>query len=268
MGVGLTTLSLERHRALRIRGRTSFNFARHDVMVTIGFEELPKAAASLPIGFVEVDGLFETAALLGLAPACNLFVAPDGRWIGGYIPERLRAYPFQIARLDGVGSIMAIDETCDRLVKDGDGTALFDETGQTTELLQRAKRILDSIESGAALMSGACEALRRYNLFRPWNIEVMSGSRTHKLKGMFRIDEGAFRRLPAEKLKEVQESGGLAVAYCHFLSIQHLKKLARLSEFHTRAITAARVQAGFDVPRSEGADIDWERFFNMEKGIA
>jgi hypothetical protein len=47
------------------------------------------------MAFVKQQDSFFLIALLSLTPKTNLFVAPDGRWLGGYVPSYFRGYPFQ-----------------------------------------------------------------------------------------------------------------------------------------------------------------------------
>jgi hypothetical protein len=57
-------------------------------------------------------------ALQGLENGKNLFVAPDGRWLGGYIPAALRGYPFKVLQdnSEPPRHFLCFDEESDLLV--------------------------------------------------------------------------------------------------------------------------------------------------------
>ena len=76
---------------------TTYNHALTDSVVPLTATELPKAVMTLPVGFIEQGGAFVLVAVLGLQPGKNLFVGPQGRWVGNYIPAAFRSYPFRLA---------------------------------------------------------------------------------------------------------------------------------------------------------------------------
>lgn len=77
---------------------TSYKFAAHECFVPMTAVEIPDAALSLPLAFVKQEDHFILAAILSLTPGTNLFVSPDGQWMGQYVPSEFRGYPFRLAR--------------------------------------------------------------------------------------------------------------------------------------------------------------------------
>ena len=53
-----------------------------------------------------------------------------------------------------------------------------------------------------------------------------------KVEGLFRIDEAALNGLDADALIEVRNAGGLTMAYCQLLSMQHMSILGTLAQTH------------------------------------
>jgi len=69
---------------LRWKRYESYHFAALDALAPLVVQELPKACMTLPIAFIQQGEAFVPAAVQGLQPGQNLFVSPDGRWIGPY----------------------------------------------------------------------------------------------------------------------------------------------------------------------------------------
>ena len=52
-------------------------------------------------------------------PEHNLFVGPDGHWLGGYVPASLRSYPFRVLGSEGSGQLaLCVDEDSGLVVED------------------------------------------------------------------------------------------------------------------------------------------------------
>ena len=104
--------------------------------VPLSLAELPRATMTLPIALMRRAGRVFPAALLGLTPKRNLFVAADGRWIAGYVPAALRTYPFQLVGGKDKQVYLAVDVDSG-LVSDGPaGEPFFAEDGQPVKRLQ------------------------------------------------------------------------------------------------------------------------------------
>ena len=84
------------HADKRWKRYTSYAFAAKEALTPLVAQELPRAVLHLPIAFVRQDEQFMPAAMLGIQPGQNLFVAPDGRWLCGYTPAAYRAHPFAL----------------------------------------------------------------------------------------------------------------------------------------------------------------------------
>ena len=121
-------VSRERHSAKRWRRPDQFRFAAGDALAPAIGAELSRLAPTTPLAFVEQAGQFELAAVLSLTPGKNMFVGPDGRWLGGYVPALYRAYPFRVQSREGADeAVLCVDEDSE-LVVDGErgGEAFFD----------------------------------------------------------------------------------------------------------------------------------------------
>jgi hypothetical protein len=256
-------ISIERHSNRCWQRYSSYAFAAADAVVHLAVTELPRAAMSLPIAFIEQGGSFIPVAVLGLHPGKNLFVMPDGRWVGGYIPDAFRAYPFRMAKMEDGKEVLCIDEDSG-LVTDGHaGERFFTEDGQPTQAVLEVLNFRNQIEQNRLATAVACAVLQKHNLFCAWPITLKTASGEQQVTGLFQIDEAALNTLTGEALLEVRQGGALLLAYCQLLSMQHLSLLGQLVEAHAKA--AAQAQAAQHIV--QGGEIDLE-FMNKAGTIS
>lgn len=215
---------------------SSYAHAEREALMPLTSTEMPKALMSLPIGFSRQDERYVPVAVMNIQPGKNLFVAPNGVWAGRYVPAAFRSYPFLLGRTPEGQQVLCIDEDAG-LVGDGpDGEPFFDEDGQPSKPVLETLEFLNQLELGRQATAATCAVLAKHGLFQPWPIVVQGGAGEQKsVEGLFRIDEVALNKLSADALQEVSSLGGLAVAYCQLLSMQHLPLLARLAEAHAKA---------------------------------
>ena len=97
----------------------------------------------------------------------------------------------------------------------------------------------------------ACDLLKQHQLIKPWPIKLKTDAGDKDITGLFQIDEAALNLLSAEALLEIRNSGGLLLAYCQLLSMQHLSFLGQLAEAHAKADKAAAEAANNIVQNGE-----------------
>jgi hypothetical protein len=228
-------VSKETHASKRWKRTASFAFAAKDAVAPLVAQELPSALMHLPMGFIKQEELFIPVAILGLLPGQNLFVAPDGRWLGGYTPAAFRAYPFQLANTEDGQRVLVIDEASG-LVSDTEGEPFFDEEGNPAKALKDVLEFLSQVQSNRELTQRICAVLAKHQLIQPWPINVQGDGGERKVEGLFRIDEAAMNALPAEAFGALRQAGALPIAYCQLLSMQHIQMLARLAQAQAQAI--------------------------------
>ena len=228
-------VSKETHASKRWKRTASFAFAAKDAVAPLVAQELPSALMHLPMGFIKQEELFIPVAILGLLPGQNFFVAPDGRWLGGYTPAAFRAYPFQLANTEDGQRVLVIDEASG-LVSDTEGEPFFDEEGNPAKALKDVLEFLSQVQSNRELTQRICAVLAEHQLIQPWPINVQGEGGERKVEGLFRIDEAAMNALPAEAFDTLRQAGALPIAYCQLLSMQHIQMLARLAQAQAQAI--------------------------------
>jgi hypothetical protein len=229
-----SVISKAQYASKRWQRHTGYHFAAHDAVIPLVVQELPKAMMALPIAFVMTDEAFLPVAVQGLAPGKNLFVAPDSRWLGGYIPAAYRGYPFAVANTDDGQQVLCIDEASS-LITDSEGEPFFNDDGTPAKALADVLNFLTQVHANREVTARICAVLQKHNLIQAWPIKVQAEAGEQNVEGLFRIDEAALNALSAEAFDEVRQAGCLPVAYCQLLSMQHLPMLGKLAQAHAQA---------------------------------
>ncbi len=218
---------------------TSYAFAMKEAILPLSAVELPKAMMSFPIAFIARNDAYIPAAVMSLQPDRNYFVAADGRWVHGYIPASCRSYPFRFLKTTDGQQVLCIDEDSGLITEGPEGEPFFDDNGEPSPIIREMLTFLNTIEESLKGTTAACHTLKKHHLIQPWPITIKTDSGEQQMNGLFQIDEAALNQLSAETLLEVRNAGGLLLAYCQLLSMQHLPILGQLAEAHAKADKAA-----------------------------
>lgn len=233
----LHPITRERHGLRRWQRPPHYLHAAAQPLAPLAGFEIPVAAARLPLAFVKQGEQPVLVALLGAPPASNWCVAPDGRWMGPYIPAIFRAAPFALHRAaEGSAALLCIDEAVGGVAlaeSVADGESFFAADGTPAPVLGEAYAFLTRIDQGRAAMALACDALGQQGLLVPWQVAFKTQEREQQVGGLLRIDETALGQLPAEALHTLMQVGALALAYSQLFSMQHFPKLAQWAQAHT-----------------------------------
>jgi hypothetical protein len=227
-------VSKSSHADKRWRRYSSYQFAAADAIAPLVLQELPRAAMGLPIGFVLQNEEYLPFAVLGLQPGKNLFVGAKGQWIGGYVPAAYRGYPFALANMPSGEAALVFDEDSG-LLSQTEGEPFFDEQGNPADPVKQVIDFLSTVRQNQAATVSVCKVLKEKGLIEPWPIKIKAADGEHPVQGLFRINETALNALSAQDLESVRNAGGLSVAYCQLLSMQHFALLGRLAQAHQAA---------------------------------
>jgi hypothetical protein len=222
------------HSEKRWRRYTSYQFAAQDALAPLVLQELPRAAMSLPIGFVLQNENYLPFAVLGLQPGKNLFVGPKGQWIGAYVPAVYRGYPFALAGVPS-GEFALVFDQDSGLLADTDGEPFFDDQGNPAAAVKQVVDFLSSVRQNHDATLAVCKVIQEAGLIEPWPITLKAADGEHPVQGLFRINEAALNALSAAGLESLRNAGGLSLAYCQLLSMQHFALLGRLAQAHQAA---------------------------------
>lgn len=248
------------HGDLRWKGYDNYQFAALDTVTPLVMHELPKAAMALPLALIKQDESFIPVAVQGLQPGQNLFVAPDGRWIGPYIPATYRGYPFALAQTPDGQTVLCVDADSG-LISDTEGEPFFDEQGQPSQPVKDVLNFLQQVQANRELTQRLCAALNAEGLIQPWPITLKGEQGDRTVQGLYRIDEAKFNALSSEALHSLHQAGALPLVYCQLLSMQHLQTLGKLAEAHAQA------SRGASLPATPAGDLNLE-FLNNDGTIS
>lgn len=247
---------------LRWKRYENYHFAALDAVAPLVVQELPKACMTLPIAFIQQGETFVPAAVQGLQPGHNLFVSPDGRWIGPYTPAAYRGYPFALANADNGQVVLCVD-TDSGLVGEDCTETFFDEQGEPSQSVKAVLDFLQQVRSNREATLRICAALLAEDLIQPWPITLKGEQGEKTVQGLYRIDEAKLNNLSADALHRLQQAGALPVAYCQLLSMQHLQTLGKLAQAHA----SAKAQSQQALPTSANGELDLE-FLNNNDTIS
>ena len=219
---------------------TSYAFAAGEVVTPIVAAELARAALALPCAFLQQSGRYTLVAVLSLIAGRNMFVGPDGRWLGPYVPAVFRLYPFRVLPTEqGDSVVLCVDEESN-LVVDGSsaGEEFFDAQGNPAPVLKPAFDAAMALERNRKSTELAVEALAQAGVIRPWEIKVKSAEGERPIGGLHRVDEAALHALPDETFLNLRKTSALPIAYTQMQSMMQLGILEHLARVRTQAAAA------------------------------
>jgi hypothetical protein len=215
-----TPITKQTHANKHWQKFTSYHFAANTRIAPIVAAELGQAVRTLPMVFIKQGEHFILCALMGLEPDQNLYIAPDGRWLGGYVPAAFRGYPFSLQN-----NTLHIDEGSGLVSEDTSGQALFDTTGELTKPVQEVLNFLQQIEQNRTVTDRAVAALAGAGCITPWDLTLQD----HKVDGCHRIDETRLNTLPDKDFLALRRAGSLMIAYGQVLSMTNVQIFGRLA---------------------------------------
>ncbi len=213
------------------RRTTGYLFAADRQVIPLVGAELARAASSMPIGFVQSGDNYILVALNSPTSGSNLYIGPDGKWLGTYVPAALRGHPFVLARPEAKADpVLCIDMESNVVTDQAEGNeAFFDEDGQPTQAIRDTLNFLGQTERNRVATQNAVDAIVAAGLLQPWPITIRSGEQSQPLTGLFRVDEAKLNTLSDEDFLKLRAASALPVIYAHLLSMSQLALFERLA---------------------------------------
>lgn len=229
---------------------TGYNFAAGANVIPVVVSELAYLLPAMPLGFVRNPAAFQLVAITSLLPGTNWFVAPNGAWIGGYIPATLRGYPFCVAKKQGSSDlILCVDESSGLIVEAGLGEAFYDADGQPSQTVRDLLAFISEIENSLVVTQSLTDKLQAAGLIQPWPLSVNDGGKSIAVEGIHCINELALNETPDDVFLSLRQNGALLLAYAQLLSMNQLGKLQeaenRQTQLRNAAACYAPASAGF-----------------------
>jgi hypothetical protein len=251
--LSIKPITQQEHGQKRFKRYDSYQFAAQDAITPLVVKEFARASMVLPIAFAKHEDTYLPVAVQGLSAGKNLFVAPDGRWLGRYIPSVYRGYPFALLKAPDDRMVLCFDESSG-LLSDAEGEPFFDGE-EPTQAIKDILNFLTQIATSRQSTQSLCALLDKNQLIQPWPIKLKNDDQDNEsegqsLEGLYRIDEAAFNKLDSESLYELKQAGAFPLIFCQLLSMQHLPALGKLVKAHHDAEQQAAL------PKTEAGEID------------
>ena len=256
----LNAVTPERHAQKQWKPSTGYAFAAEDNVIPLVGVESSKAVSSMPTGFIEQEAGYQLVGITSLRPGTNLYVAPNGKWLGTYIPAALRGYPFKLVQQESADKLILCINEASGLVVEGeeDGMAFFDDQDKPSQVVKDILNFLNSVEASRTLTQVAVDALADAGLIIPWEINLKQDEEVVPVRGLFQIDEAALNKMDDEDFLTVRKAGGLPVAYAQLLSKNQTGVLERLGQLRVQILaqtaeSEAANLTGFSLAEDEGS---------------
>ena len=252
--VNIVPVDFKRHARKGWCRPVGYKFAEKDAVVALVASEFPRAALSLPIGFVEQSGFFVPVMLTSPVPGHNVVVGPTGQWLTGYVPAVLRAYPFSTRTLAGE-DILCIDEASGLVADANDKTEKFFEAdGSLSPPVAAILELLRQTNQHRIVTNRAVVQLSDAGLIKRWPLVVPVGEEQVPVQGLYCIDNAALESLDDRSLLEVR--GSLGFAYAQLLSMGQVEVLSKITLIQRRmGQLGQRVRTGIHRQRCRASSI-------------
>lgn len=223
----------ERHAGKSWAKFESYRFAAGDNLAPLVGAEVAGAALTMPMAFIKERDHFRLVGLLSLTPGQNMFVSPDGRWIGAYVPSGFRGYPFRLAKTGGSDDlILCVDEDSGLVRDDESAEPFFDGSGEIAGEIREIMDFLGHIEKNRTVTDLAVSAIAEAGLITEWGLTVRDRDREKPVAGLYIIDEAKLNSLDDGAFLELRKSQALPIAYAQLLSMGNIRLFEKLSKFH------------------------------------
>ncbi len=222
----------DRHAKKKVKDISSFAFASKFHIAYVTMQEFARAASIFPIVFLEdkEKDEFRPVVLLGINAGENLFVDPAGKWQASYVPAIIRRYPFALTPSGKDGQyVVCIDEESP-LVSDTEGSPLFDDNGEPTQVIDNVKLYLAELQQMDALTSDFSKFLSEHNMFTPLNMRVRDNDKVKNISGCYVINEERLNNLSDDRFLEIKNKRFLPAIYAHLISLAQTERLVKLQD--------------------------------------
>ena len=238
-------VSRERHGSKKWRAYANYTFAGASAMAPLVGVELARAVLSMPCALVKDADQYRLVALLSLDPNRNMFVTPDGRWLGAYVPACFRFYPFAMLPEEGTGKIvLCVDEQSGLVVEaHAAGQEFFDAEGNVAPALRQVVEGLSVMDRSRKVLDLAVNALSEAGVIQPWPITLKMSEGEKPVAGLHRVDEAALQSLPDEAFLRLRAASALALAYAQILSSGQLGIFEHLARLQSQNVPTPPIAA-------------------------
>jgi hypothetical protein len=223
----LVQLNPAEHSALRLKRRTSYDYAKQQLVAPIIVDELSRVAREYPIVFPVGSNM--PVALLGVEQNKNDYVDETGAWRAQYIPAHIRHYPFAMVPIDTkeegkTNSLAVLVDLESPLVGDKEGELIFEAENKMSARALRRVRLMQQIHDRAGLTQSLVKAIEDAGLLQEIDVRIRRESQDElQVTGLRMINEVALNKLDDEAFNRLRKSGALPLVYAALLSMASLR---------------------------------------------
>jgi hypothetical protein len=225
-------LNSENHSHLGITAdsKDPYGFARNTQLVPITVAEFAAAALCYPIIFAGTD--HSPAAVMGLQKDHNAYVGEDGMMPDAtYVPGFMRRYPFVPATNNGdeTNMMVCIDRAASVVTENPEQPFFVD--GKPSEFTQRAIEFIQNYENETHGARNFVKAMEELDLFETQDVTIPQSSEDgksiiqQKIGEFVGLSHKKLNALPAKKIMELRDNGGLMAIYSQMLSQANWQRL-------------------------------------------
>ena len=227
-------ISREQFRSKKWSRPRGYKYIANASFAPIVLAEMTKAALTLPLAFMKQGDGFILGAVLSMAPERNMFVGPDGAWLGQIIPAAFRGYPFALTpKADSQEMILCVDEASG-LLSDTEGEPFFDAEGNAMASFKAIMDFLLALHQSRIATELSVAVLGQSGVIIPWPIKIRTDKGEQTMEGLFRVDEQALTSLADDAYLKLRGSAALSIAYAQLFSMQNLQVFEHLEKFHAQ----------------------------------
>ena len=233
----------EAHAQKVWRRFANYQFAAKEALAPIVLAEVVHVGSWMPLVFIEQAGRYVLMAMMSPMPGHNLFVGPDGEWLGGYTPSSLRSHPFRLVRREGSEQMtLCIDEDSG-VIRDADeaGEPFFAADGKPSPSISTIMESLRQIEANRVATDLATASLAAAGVIAPWPLEVEVGGKKAPAKGLHRINELALNQLDDEAFLKLRRTSALRLADAQIMSLGQIARFAQLMRLRQQLAQAPKI---------------------------
>jgi SapC len=240
----LVAVSRDTHAQKVWQRPANYLFAAKEPLAPIVLAEVVHVGSWMPIAFIQQAGRYVPTAMMCPMPGHNLFVGPDGQWLGGYMPSSLRSYPFRLVRQEGSEQMtLCIDEDSG-LVKDADekGESFFTADGKPSQSTAKLLEFLGQIEANRMATDLAMAALAEAGVIESWPLEVDVGGKKAAINGLHRVNESKLGQVSDEVFLKLRKTAGLPLAYGQLMSMAQIVRFDQLMKLRQQLAQAPKIK--------------------------
>lgn len=228
----LVALNKVQHKALMFTPGTTYPHAAGERWVPVVSAEFDAAAQEHVIVFATQAGALPLL-LVGLEDARNAYVDPQGHWRAAYVPARVRHYPFALIERPASANaseaqrsfLLGLDAQASHFAGSA-GTALINEDGTWSALLDKEQRSLVSMEADAERTRFMVQQLDDAGLLKAMTVPVYFTKDPQagvlSVSGMRMVDPSAYQALSDAQRTALSASGALGMVEAHLRSLRNL----------------------------------------------